>query len=169
MSSNTASFKSSVNIKFDIGNNDFFNRYLPTPAHASALYGLLRGFNETVAFKSHIIVGPYGTGKSLIGTIMSSITSNNVSNDTVHNLQEKFNKVDDDIYTQINLLKKQDKSYLPIILNGNEGRFRVAIISSIMKMLEENNINIVIPGVISKVISTVEKWKETYMKPLKGL
>ncbi|MFD1020955.1 hypothetical protein [Thalassobacillus hwangdonensis] len=163
MSINIApSFKSSVNIKFDIGNRGFFERYLPTPSHADALYGLLKGFNEPEAPKSHIIIGPYGTGKSLIGTILSSITSDTVSNDTVSVLQEKFNKVDDDIYDELKKVQNIDKTYLPIVLNGNEGRFRVTIISSIMKKLEEQGIEIVIPGVISKIISTVEKWESDY-------
>ncbi|MEC3884846.1 hypothetical protein VKA52_14015 [Halobacillus sp. HZG1] len=167
MSYNAVAFKSSVNIKFDLGNEDFFKRYLPTPAHADALQGLLSGFNDSNAPKSHIIMGPYGTGKSLVGTIVSSITSRNVRRETVNILQNKFEKVDDDIYEELNLIQGQDKIYLPIVLNGNEGRFRVSIISAIMKKLEENGVQIVIPGVISRIISTIEKWEQEYPETYK--
>ncbi|KGX91859.1 hypothetical protein [Pontibacillus marinus] len=162
MSANNVSFKSSINIKFDLGNENFFNRYLPTPSHAEAFIGLLKGFNEKSSSKSHIIMGPYGTGKSLIGTILSSITSNNVSNDTVQELKQKFEKVDDDIYNELNKIQSCDKTYLPIVLSGNEGRFRTAIISSIMKTLEQNDIHVTVPGVVNKVISTIETWEQDY-------
>lgn len=37
-------FKTSVNIRFDIGKDEFVNRYIPTPSHTEALIGLLDGF-----------------------------------------------------------------------------------------------------------------------------
>ena len=44
MTVKNAVFKTSVNIKFDLGKKEFVNRYLPTPSHAESLLGLLRGF-----------------------------------------------------------------------------------------------------------------------------
>lgn len=55
-------FKTSVNIKFDIGNTEFIKRYISTPSHAEAINGIIEGFTKEDANRAHILVGPYGTG-----------------------------------------------------------------------------------------------------------
>lgn len=160
-------FKSSVNIKFDLGKTEVIDRYLPTPAHAESLIGLLKGFNNKDQNHSHIIIGPYGTGKSLLGTIVSGIVSQNVNKKTLNLLKKKFNKVDDEIYDELNKIDSLEKKYLPIILNGNEGRFRQAILSAILRVLDQNNINIVVPGVVNKVLSTIDTWNQVYPRTYK--
>src|SRR3954454_6037793 len=111
MTTNIATFKTSVNIKFDLGKKEFVNRYLPTPSHAESLLGLLRGFNNPRNNKrSHIIVGPYGTGKSLIATIVGNITSKKIKDQkTLNTLSKKFNKVHDDIYDELQNVKQLEK------------------------------------------------------------
>ena len=86
-------FKTSVNIKFDLGKKEFINRYLPTPSHAESLIGLLKGFTNSTNSKAHMIVGPYGTGKSLIATIVGGIVSKQVDRETFKSLQSKFKSV----------------------------------------------------------------------------
>ncbi|MDE5414182.1 hypothetical protein [Alkalihalobacterium chitinilyticum] len=160
------SFKTSVNIKFDLGKKEFFKRYLPTPSHAESLSGLLRGFNHEENRQAHIIIGPYGTGKSLIGTIVSSIISKSIDGESLELLKQKFNNVDDEIYTELTEIKNS-KRYLPVVLNGNEGRFRHAIISAIMKTLKENNIQIQVPGLVNKILSTIQLWEDEFPKTYK--
>ncbi|MBT2679273.1 hypothetical protein J7E38_09680 [Bacillus sp. ISL-35] len=162
-----ATFKSSVNIKFDIGNKDYFKRYLPTPSHAESILGLLKGFNQAKGNHSHIIIGPYGTGKSLLGTIVGGIVSGNIDDKTFELLLNKFNNVDDEIFKELSLVKGLKKKYLPVILNGYEGKFRHALLSSIMSTLSSNGINITIPGKIGKIIDIIYTWENDYPKTYK--
>ncbi|MDF0728436.1 hypothetical protein PY093_17500 [Cytobacillus sp. S13-E01] len=167
MKTKNINFKSSVNIKFDINKEEYFKRYLPTPSHADSLLGILKGFNHTEENHSHIIIGPYGTGKSLLGTILSGIVSKNVNKNTFNLLLEKFNNVDDDIYKELGIVRNSNKRYLPVILNGYEGKFRQAIISSIMTVINNSGIDITIPGVVTKIIETLDIWKKEYPKTFK--
>ena len=157
-------FKSSVNVKFDIGKDEIINRYLPTPSHAESLLGLLTGFNNSMNKHSHIIIGPYGTGKSMLGTIVGGIVSNTIDEDTFLFLQNKFKNVDDQIFNELTEVNKGDKKYLPVILNGNEGGFRQAIISAIMRTIKENDLEIVVPGIVSKIFETIELWEKEFPK-----
>ena len=157
-------FKSSVNIKFDIGKDEIINRYLPTPSHAESLLGLLTGFNNAMNKHSHIIIGPYGTGKSMLGTIVGGIVSNTIDEDTFLFLQNKFKNVDDLIFNELKEVNKGDKKYLPVILNGNEGGFRQAIISAIMRTIKDNDLEIVVPGIVSKIFETIELWEKEFPK-----
>ncbi|KZZ84381.1 hypothetical protein [Bacillus sp. SJS] len=168
MKTAAATFKTSVNIKFDLGKKEFVDRYLPTPSHAESLLGLLRGFNDPLNNKrSHIIVGPYGTGKSLVATIIGNIASKRIDNSTYKSLLGKFNKVHGDIYQELQKTKDIEKKYLTVVLNGNEGRFREAILTAIIKTINENNINIVLPGQYGKIIDTINLWENHYPKTYK--
>lgn len=154
-------FKTSVNIKFDLGKKEFINRYLPTPSHAESLLGLLGGFTGK-EIRSHIIIGPYGTGKSLIATIVAGLVSNKIEKRTFNALSKKFNKVHDDIYEELHEVNNIEMSYLTIALNGNEGRFRQAVLSSILRTINENKIKITLPGQTGKIIQTVELWAQEF-------
>jgi hypothetical protein len=162
------SFKTSVNIRFDLGKKEFVNRYLPTPSHAESLIGLLKGFNDSNNERSHIIVGPYGTGKSLIATIVGNLTSKKIKDQkTLNKLSSKFNKVHDDIYVELQKVQHIEKRYFPVVLNGYEGRFREAIINSILRTINENEIDILLPGHYGKIIETVELWEAQFPKTFK--
>jgi hypothetical protein len=157
-------FKSSVNIKFDLGKKEFFRDYLPTPSHAESLQNILEGFNEEESKRAHIIVGPYGTGKSLLGTLIGGMASKSVNESALKLLTKKFNNVDDKVYNELTKFQSNEKRYLPVILNGNEGSFRQSVISAIMRTLDENDLDVVVPGVISKIFSMVDTWKEKFPK-----
>lgn len=158
------SYKTSVNIKFDLGKEEYFQRYLPTPSHAESLYGLLKGFNDNEYFHSHIIIGPYGTGKSLLGTIVSGIASKRIKPAVLNELKQKFKNVDDQIYKQLNYFKKNKKKYIPIVLSGYEGKFRHVVISSILRTLKEYGIEIPVQHAGNKVLQSVEIWELHYPK-----
>jgi hypothetical protein len=162
MKTKTVNFKSSVNIKFDIENIDFLRRYLPTPSHADSLYGILSGFNNPSNRRSHIVIGPYGTGKSFLGTLLASIVSKNIDDQAFNFISQKFTSLDDKIYDELIKVRGINKRFLPVILNGYEGKFRHSIISSILKTLSKNGIDIIVPGVSSKILETVNNWEKNF-------
>ncbi|MCY9076018.1 DUF6079 family protein, partial [Bacillus inaquosorum] len=155
------SFKTSVNIRFDVGKDEFINRYIPTQSHAEVLKGLLDGF-VTDSNRSHIIVGAYGTGKSLIATVISTIVSKRAYSKDIQKLINKFKYFDDYIAEQIRNASKVEKKYLPVLLTGNEGRFRQAILSNIIKTLNKEGLEVVLPGVSKKILETIDKWMVDY-------
>jgi hypothetical protein len=154
-------FKTSVNIKFDVGNDDFVSRYIPSPSHTEALKGILNGFNYN-GNSSHIVMGPYGTGKSLLATVVSSIVSNSISSSVIKKLINKFNHFDDSIAEQIKNASKLERKYLPVLLTGNEGRFRQAIISNIVRNLKAMDIDVILPGFGEKIIGFVNTWEKDF-------
>ncbi|MEC0238379.1 hypothetical protein P4H66_00645 [Paenibacillus dokdonensis] len=155
-------FKTSVNIKFDIGNIDFIKRYIPTPSHAEAMKGIIEGFTDENPSHSHIIVGPYGTGKSLLANVVGTIAAKMADVNEISNLVSRFDHVDDHIGKKIKNVSELSTSYLPILLSGNEGRFRQSVLSSVINKLKEDGIEVVLPGVSAKIIDTIQVWKTKY-------
>ncbi|WP_342025547.1 hypothetical protein AADC60_16130 [Cytobacillus pseudoceanisediminis] len=167
MITKTSNFKSSVNVKFDLDNIEIIRKYMPTPSHADSLNGILAGFNTTGARRSHIIIGPYGTGKSMLSTLLASIVTKNISENDFSLISQKFSSLDDEIYNGLLKSRDLDKKYYPVVLNGYEGKFKHSILSAILKTLSSSGIELIVPGVMTKILETVEIWQKNYPKAYK--
>jgi hypothetical protein len=162
-------FNTSVNIKLDLGSEWIHERYIPTPTHIESLTGILEGFLDN-GNKSHILVGSYGSGKSMIGTLIANIVSKNVSNEAINDLIEKFDKVNIKEDKVINLLEKVNKierTYIPVVINGKQGRFREAVISSIHKSLKQINKDLALPSFAEEIKSKIKLWETAYIETYK--
>lgn len=164
MTLNTISFKPSVNIKLDLGSEWIQERYIPTPTHFESLSGLLEGFLG-IGNKAHILVGSYGSGKSMIGTLMANFVSKNVENEELEKLVQKFDKINVEENSVIELLKKvneHDKKFIPVVINGKQGKFREAVLSSIYKSLKQLNFDFSLPSIAEEIKYKIELWKDEY-------
>ncbi len=155
-------FKTSINVKLDIGEEEFLKSYLPTPSHADSIIGLTRGFALNGADSAHIMIGPYGSGKSLLATVIASIVGKAVNLDAVVNLINKFNRVHQDVYDSLVQLKDLEREYIPIILNGSYPDFGDNLIANIQRELRQNEIYIDLPTERNNVIKTITSWKANY-------
>lgn len=157
-------FKSSVNIKLDLGSNWIAERYIPTPTHSESLSGVLEGFLDK-GNKSHILVGSYGSGKSMIGTLIANVVSKNIEQDTFNELVNKFDKVTTKEATVghlFNQIRKLEKRYIPVVINGNQGNFREVIISSIHKSISKYGFDFSIPSYVDEIKNKISLWEEQY-------
>ncbi|MBM4765099.1 hypothetical protein [Bacillus sp. B15-48] len=162
-------FKTSVNIKLDLGNEWILDRYIPTPTHIESLTGLLEGFLDK-GNKSHILVGSYGSGKSMIGALIANIVSKNVSIGSINNLVDKFDKVnikEDTVITLLEKAKNLNRTYIPVVINGKQGRFREAVISSIHKSLIQIKPDLTLPSFVEEIKSKINLWENSYAETYK--
>jgi hypothetical protein len=157
-------FKTSVNIKLDLGSSWIQERYIPTPTHIDSLNGILEGF-VSKGNKSHILVGSYGSGKSMIGTLIANLVSKEVDVKTVDQLIEKFDRINTEesaIRGLLEKVKKQEKRYIPIVINGKQGGFRDTVLATIYKSLKSLNVDLSLPSTVESIKSKIENWKERY-------
>lgn len=159
---NQSAFRTSINIKYDIGNEEFLKNYLPTPSHAESIIGISEGFMGKSASSAHILVGPYGSGKSLLATILASVISKQVSTKAIDTLVDGFNNVHQDVYESLLKLKNVERKYIPVILNGSYEDFTEALLRKIEQELLKHNVNITLPTEQNNIISTIEKWKKDF-------
>lgn len=159
-------FKTSVNIKLDLGSEWIQERYIPTPTHLESLTGIFEGFLEQ-GNKSHILIGPYGSGKSMIGTLIANVVSKHDKEETLHQLIDKFSKVntnEDVIIELLNKAKHTKKTYIPVVINGKQGRFREVVISTIHKSIKEVGLDLTLPSFAEEIKSTIGLWRESYIE-----
>ena len=157
-------FTTSVNLKFDIGNKEFVQRYLPTPSHAEFLKGIIAGFLGEKNNNAHIMIGPYGSGKSLAATIVADIFSDNIKEQDFNKLINKFKDVDQAIFNILNKSKNSQNFYIPVVLSGNEGAFGRTIINSIIKSVKNAGHEIKIPGEVQEIKKTYLTGRRSFQK-----
>lgn len=160
-------FRTSVNIGYDIGEQSFLRKYLPTPSHAESIIGLANGFLVEGANASHIMIGPYGSGKSLLATVIANIVGKKVNQATISDLISKFNKVHQDVYESLNSLNELKRTYIPVILNGSYINFGENLIEKIQKELLAHDIYVVLPTERNNIIETISDWKTNYPSTFK--
>lgn len=160
-------FVPSINIKFDIGKDHFVESYLPTPSHSEPLLGIANGLINKSS-KAHIIVGPYGSGKSLLGTLLANVSLKGVSKKVSENLFDRFNKVNPNIANTLDNLINYSIKYIPVILEGNVGDFRNSLLSSVQRALDKYDVEVEVPGVAADILLRIEIWQkefpETFVK-----
>ncbi|MGE6415876.1 hypothetical protein ACQKDD_17060 [Planococcus kocurii] len=159
-------FSTSVNLKFDIGNKEFVQRYLPTPSHAELLKGIIGGFLGEKNNNAHIMIGPYGSGKSLAATILADIFSNKIKESDFDKLILKFKDVDQEIFNKLTEAKNSNAHFIPVVLSGNEGAFSKTIINSIVKSVKNAGYEIKVPGEVEEIQKTLANWELEFPKTL---
>ncbi|WP_033541031.1 hypothetical protein [Planococcus sp. CAU13] len=163
---NKKTFSTSVNLKFDIGNKEFVQRYLPTPSHAELLKGIIGGFLGEKNNNAHIMIGPYGSGKSLAATIVADIFSNKIKESDFDKLILKFKDVDQEIFNKLTEAKDSNSHFIPVVLSGNEGAFSRTIINSIVKSVKNAGYEIKVPGEVEEIQKTISNWELEFPKTL---
>ncbi len=155
--------KPSINIKYDLSDQNLIENYLPTKAH-------LEFINKVLDYKNrnaHIAFGPYGSGKSLVSTIVANSLSNGFSKSTQSKLIKSFSKIFD-LNKIKQIFKNEDQIiYSPIIFNGHIKHFEDNIASEILKQVPHLTEELQdLKG--SVIVSIINLWKvdfpETFNK-----
>jgi hypothetical protein len=154
-------FQPSINVRFDYGKPTLYDRYLPTASHVDSTIGILKGFLGE-GNRAHIIVGPYGSGKSLLGTILAGLLSNDLEDRLFYSLLSKFQTVDNQIHNLLLDVKDQNKKYIPVVLSGEEANFKRGLLSAIYTALRENNLDFTQPVIVADILNIVDTWKKKY-------
>ncbi|MGI6359482.1 MAG: hypothetical protein ACOX02_00355 [Acholeplasmatales bacterium] len=152
----------SINIKYDYNDSSILKEYIPTVIHSNLLEIVLRGVLQKNSLKSHVVYGPYGSGKSYIGSILTGILTKKYINKEIGLIKSKFSKINNQISSLISEYYNQNIKYIPIIINGYEGKFNNVIIEKIINSLEEYGLDYKIPTLFSFIIQTVELWQKKY-------
>lgn len=156
-------FKSSVNLQYDLDNEEKILQYVPT----TDLCDVIKNYAKSILFggshRSTLLAGPYGKGKSYIMLIMTYLFSKRENRQVFEALLKKIRFVDAELAEYISAIDKQKISLLPIIINNNESddinqNFMLALRNS----LKERGIENLIPeSVFSECLTQIEIWENS--------
>lgn len=155
-------FQPSINIVHDVGNVALFEQYVPNMKQLDIMNEVISNVlsNEQ---RAHLLVGPYGAGKSLVGALITTLMTQKKATKEI----KRFFK---DVYTVSPTLEEElqttlnEKSikWLPITITGKTGDFESIVLESIQKQCLAQGIQLTLKHDASYIIELVHMWRNEY-------
>jgi hypothetical protein len=154
----------SINIAFNLNSDYISEIYIPSQSHINFLNTALSGTLKNTSVRSHILVGPYGSGKSLITTLTLSFVSGKLSKESYERIVNKFKKEENfqEVIALLEGLNKNKRKIIPVVVTDDGFGLSSSIIKAVEDKLKSEKIKITFSDVSSEIFETVELWKTKY-------
>lgn len=163
MISVASGFQYSVNIGYDLNNDDKLKNFIPTKSALTLLKDILSSTALDATERARVLVGAYGKGKShIILTILSVLMQRDRSLFT--HLMPKINEDPELKQLVDNYYSDKNNRILPVIINGTSGSLPQAFLLALQRTLDENGLDIMPDTNYRAAINTIQKWKADYPK-----
>lgn len=163
MISVASGFQYSVNIGYDLNNDDKLKNFIPTKSALTLLKDILSSTAPDSTERARVLVGAYGKGKShIVLTILSMLMQRERSLFT--HLMPKI--TEDPELNQLveNYYSNKENKILPVIINGTSGSLSQAFLLALQRTLDENGLDIMPETNYKAAINAIQKWKGDYPK-----
>lgn len=163
------SFQPSINISYDVGKAQLFEDYVPNINQLNIMNTILTNVVQTEQH-AHLIVGPYGAGKSLVGAMVTTLVVQPKTNKKVYKyFFESVNKVSHELDLSMrNALIDNKLKWIPVTITGKSGSFESVIINSIKK-IEELNIPYTLKNDAYYINELIQLWKTEHPEVIRNL
>ncbi|EHO18265.1 hypothetical protein HMPREF9466_02222 [Fusobacterium necrophorum subsp. funduliforme 1_1_36S] len=161
MISVSSGFQYSVNIAYDLYDDNKLKNFIPTRSSLLLLESILLSTDDDSTNRARILVGAYGKGKShIVLTILSVLMQRD------YRLFEKLSEKLTD-FPKINQLVHNyydsNKKIFPIIITGANTSLTQAFILSMQRALSESNLTDIMPETnYQAAVSTIERWSKEF-------
>ena len=161
MISVASGFQYSVNIGYDLNNDDKLKNFIPTRSSLELLEEILLSTRTTSTDRARVLIGAYGKGKShIVLTIMAMLMKRDLS------LFEKtLPKIEDNpqLLSCVKNYYDSDNKILPIIISGSNTSLTQAFLLALQRTLAENDLLDIMPETNYRAaIAAIERWQKDF-------
>ncbi len=156
-------FKSSVNLQYDLYNEEKILQYIPTTDLCDVISSYLDSVLQN-GKKATFLTGPYGKGKSYLMLMITYLLSRRENKELLEKVKNKISKIDDSLVKKIEELESRKISLLPVIINNNisedlNHNFLVALRNA----LSEHGIEDITPvSAYSDALNIINNWERQH-------
>ena len=160
-------FQYSINIGYDLWNDDKLSRFIPTKSAFKLLEEILLSTNPSSSDRARVLIGAYGKGKSHIVLMILSILMKRelkLFEKMMPKIREnpRLNQLVQNYYGSNNMI-------LPVVIAGSSTSLTQAFLFSLQRTLSEHNLLDVMPETNYRAaINVIKRWEkefpETYSK-----
>ncbi|OZI12082.1 hypothetical protein CEW92_08465 [Bacillaceae bacterium SAS-127] len=155
-------YQPSINVVHDIGRDELFQSFVPNHKQLDIINDILKGVLHS-SEKSHLLIGPYGAGKSMVGALIASLLLMSKRNKVVQTFIEDINTVSPSVSsTVIDTISAKKMKWLTVAITGRQGNFEEIILSNIEKQLKQQKVEIHCKNDAQKMLNTIALWKKEY-------
>lgn len=154
------SFKTSVNIEFDLFNEEKLSRYIPTSDVCEVMRYYLDSIEDNKINRATMLEGPYGKGKSYLVLSLLQILYMDKTNSNLKSLLEKAKKTDPAFVEQVKRIKKNNFKLLPVVVNSNYAHLNQSLNVALKEALIKANLEELFPNTAYEVaLNVISKWE----------
>lgn len=163
MISVASGFQYSVNIGYDLNNDEKLKSFIPTKSSLDLLEDILLSTNIKSTERARILIGAYGKGKShIILMILSMLLKKNLALFEKLLPQIKLEEYSE-LYQCVKNYYKSSNKILPVIINGSSTSLSQAFIMSLQRTLSENKLMDIMPATnYQAAISVIYRWQREF-------
>jgi len=155
-------FQTSVNIAFDLHNDDKIKTFIPTMSSIDIVEEVLHSINSPNANRARLLVGAYGRGKShIILVLMSLLFKKDKALFEV--LLNKMNELNPKLCEYTLEYLESDKKLLPVIVSVNSASLTQSFLNALQQTLKNENLDDIMPETnFVAAVNAIERWKKEY-------
>ena len=167
MISVASGFQYSVNIGYDLNNDDKLKNFIPTRSALALLEDILLSTNPASTDRARVLIGAYGKGKShIVLTILAMLMKRD---------RELFKKAMPKIQENQRLAQIVDNYYdsnnkiLPVIITGSNTSLPQAFLLALQRTLSMNGLDVMPQTNYKAAVNAIEKWEKEFPETYKKL
>jgi len=155
-------FQTSVNIAFDLHNNEKIRTFIPTMSSIDIVEDVLHSINTSNASRARLLVGAYGRGKSHIILVLMSLLfkKDMVLFDALLNKMRELNPKLHEFTVEY---LQSDRKLLPVIVSGNSASLTQSFLNALQQTLKNENLDDIMPETnFVAAVNAIGRWKDDY-------
>lgn len=155
-------FQTSVNIAFDLHNDDKVMSFIPTMSSLDIIEDVLLSTAATSTQRARIFIGAYGRGKShIILVLMSLLFKKNRS--LFEAILDKMKNSKPKLYDFVSEYIESKRKLLPIIVSGSSASLTQSFLNALQQTLSAEGLDGLMPETHFRAsVNTIENWRDNY-------
>ena len=161
MISVASGFQYSVNIGYDLGNDNKLRNFIPTKSAISLLEDILLSVNPSSSDRARVLIGAYGKGKShIVLMILSILMKRDLK--LFEKLMPKI-KENPRLYQLVQNYYESDNKILPIVIGGSNTSLTQAFLLALQRTLSEYDLLSAMPDTNYRAaIGVIRRWEKDF-------
>lgn len=158
-------FQHSINIAYDLYDDDKIKNFIPTTSALSLLENILLSTDIRATNRARILIGAYGKGKShIVLMILSILLKRDLKIfERLLNKLETFPK----LKQLVNNYYESNNKILPVVITGSNTSLSQAFLVSLQRTLSENDLLDLMPETnYQAAVLTIKRWKNEFPETL---
>ena len=161
-------FQYSVNIAFDLHDENKLKNFIPTQSSLRLLEDILLSTRPESTSRSRILIGAYGKGKShIILTILALLAGR--EKNAFANLNKKL-ETEPRLRQLVDNYRESQTKLLPVVISGSNTSLTQAFILSLQRTLSLHGLLDIMPETNYKAaVQVIETWRQEYPQTYRNL
>ncbi len=159
-------FQTSVNIAYDLNNNDKVQGFIPTMSSLDVIEDVMLSTAPSSTSRARILIGAYGRGKSHIVLVLMSMLfkkGKDIDKALFGALLDKMKAHNPDLYKFTKEYIGSNQKILPIVVRGSSTSLTQSFLSALQQTLSEEGFSDLMPETHFKAaVNQIKNWREKY-------